>query len=156
MKLNHTPFGGFPFGDGFGPGPDPEDREDREPERFNSDGRPVRSGSFGKKAGALLLVLFVLLTAKNSFYILDEDNYAVVTTLGSAKSVSQAGLHFKIPYIQHVFKVSKEIIGMPIGYVMGSGETIDEESIMITKDFNFVNTDFYLDCYLSPFCPFCS
>ena len=41
--------------------------------------------------------------------------------------------------------VSKGIKGMPIGYVQETGESVDEESIMITKDFNVVNTDFYLE-----------
>ena len=69
----------------------------------------------------------------------------MVTTLGSPQAESQAGLHFKIPFIQSVTMVSKGIKGMPIGYVQETGESVDEESIMITKDFNFVNTDFYLE-----------
>ena len=77
--------------------------------------------------------------------MLDEENYAVVTTLGSAQAQSQAGLHFKIPFIQRVSMVSKGIKGMPIGYDPASGESNEEESIMITKDFNFVNTNFYVE-----------
>jgi membrane protease subunit HflK len=77
--------------------------------------------------------------------MLDEENYAVVTTLGNAQTVSQAGLHFKLPLIQHVYLVSKGIKGMAIGYDPGSNVSIDEESVMITRDFNFVNTDFYLE-----------
>lgn len=83
--------------------------------------------------------------ASNCYYVLDEENYAVVTTLGSPQAESQAGLHFKIPFIQNVRMVSKGIKGMSIGYDQDTGEAVDSESVMITKDFNFVDTDFYLE-----------
>ena len=65
------------------------------------------------------------------YYVLDEDNYAVVTTLGSPQAVSQAGLHFKLPWIQRVTKVSKVIKGMPIGYIPETDQTINEEAITL-------------------------
>ncbi len=122
-------------------------RQQDGPMRFDSNGNPVRRGGGKAIKGismvfALAVVVFGIL---NSYYMLDEENYAVVTTLGSAQAVSQAGLHFKIPFIQHVRKVSKGIKGMPIGYYLETGDSNEEESIMITKDFNFVNTDFYLE-----------
>lgn len=91
-----------------------------EPERFDSNGNPVkkkkkrRRFARGGKVAAAAVILILLGT--NSYYILDEENYAVVSTLGSAQAVSQAGLHFKIPFIQNVRRVSKGIKGMPIGY----------------------------------------
>ena len=54
-----------------------------------------------------------------------------------------------IPYVQNVRLVSKIITGMPIGYDIETKASIDEESVMITKDFNFVNTDFYLEYMVS-------
>lgn len=120
-----------------------------EPERFDSNGNPVkkkkkrRRFARGGKVAAAAVILILLGT--NSYYILDEENYAVVSTLGSAQAVSQAGLHFKIPFIQNVRRVSKGIKGMPIGYDPETGTSDESESIMITKDFNFVNTDFYLE-----------
>ena len=101
--------------------------------------------------GALIALVAVLLygTVGSCYYVLDEDNYAVVTTLGSPQAISQAGLHFKLPVIQRVTKVSKVIKGMPIGYIPETDQTISEEAIMITKDFNFVNTDFYLEYMVS-------
>ncbi len=115
------------------------------PEKFDSDGNPVKNSRPFKGLGIGLLILFLAFLGMNSYYMLDEENYAVVTTLGNAEAVSQAGLHFKVPFVQRVRKVSKGIKGMPIGYVIETGSTIDEESVMITKDFNFVNTDFYLE-----------
>ena len=115
------------------------------PEKYDSSGRPVRRNRSFKGAGFAFLVLALVYAGMNSYYMLDEENYAVITTLGSAAAESQAGLHFKIPFIQRVRKVSKGIKGMAIGYIPETGESVDEESIMITKDFNFVNTDFYLE-----------
>lgn len=119
--------------------------QDNGPEKFDSNGRPMRKNRNFKGAGVAFLTLVLVYGVMNCYYMLDEENYAVVTTLGSAKAESQAGLHFKIPFIQRVRKVSKGIKGMAIGYIPETGESVDEESIMITKDFNFVNTDFYLE-----------
>ena len=80
-------------------------RTDDNVERFDSNGRKVKKGG-GKvpKAliGVIVAVLVALLLASNCYYVLDEDNYAVVTTLGKGEAVSQAGLHFKIPFVQIV------------------------------------------------------
>lgn len=102
-----------------------------------------------RRMGAVFLVAVMVVFINECWYRLDEDNYAVVTTFGSPSAQTQAGLHFKLPLIQHVEKVSKVIKGMPIGYVPGENTTISEEAIMITKDFNFVNTDFYLEYMVS-------
>ena len=129
--------------------------------RFGRGGAGSGSGGTGEKKGgrfpklpgkgALIALVCVLLygAVGSCYYVLDEDNYAVVTTLGSPQAVSQAGLHFKLPWIQRVTKVSKVIKGMPIGYIPETDQTINEEAIMITKDFNFVNTDFYLEYMVS-------
>ena len=55
------------------------------------------------------------------------------------------GLKFKIPFIQDVTKVSKTIQGFPLGYRIGSSQNVEEESLMITYDYNFVNVDFYVE-----------
>lgn len=117
-----------------------------ETERFDSEGNPIHKKThIGRKAGTTVLIVAAALTTMNCYYILDEENYAVVTTLGSPQAESQAGLHFKIPFIQNVHTVSKGIKGMSIGYNQETGEAVDSESVMITKDFNFVDTDFYLE-----------
>ncbi len=143
MNQNQNPFddlfGSSPFGG--------KPKQDKGPERFDSNGNPVRRFRVPplKGIGAGLIVLFLVFAGMNSYYMLDEENYAVVTTFGSAQTESQAGLHFKIPFIQQVKLVSKGIKGMAIGYNSETGEAISDESVMITKDFNFVDTDFYLE-----------
>lgn len=157
--MNQNPFGGGPFGSGNGnvdvnelfdeifkkKKQKKEKEQEPEPEKFNSDGKPVKKRSPFKGIGVAFVLAVAAFAAMNCYYVLDEENYAVVTTLGSAQAESQAGLHFKIPFIQHVNMVSKGIMGMPIGYDPETKESFEEESVMITKDFNFVNTDFYIE-----------
>ena len=102
-----------------------------------------------KRLFPVALIVLALSLANSCWYLLEEDNYAVITTLGSPTAVTQAGLHFKLPLVQQLRKVSKVIKGMPIGYVPETSQAISEEAIMITKDFNFVNTDFYLEYMVS-------
>ena len=112
---------------------------------FEQQPRPRKAPRFVKKLGwiiPLLLILAVL--GMDSFYTLKEDQYAVLTTFGKPTAVSASGLQPKIPLIQQVTKVSKSIQGFPLGYRSG-GENVEEESLMITYDYNFVNVDFYVE-----------
>ena len=99
----------------------------------------------GKAAVAVLIAVFLVLAVMNSYYTLKEDQYAVITTFGKPTMVSTSGLKLKLPFIQHVTKVSKTIQGFPLGYRIGSSQSVDEESLMITYDYNFVNVDFYVE-----------
>jgi membrane protease subunit HflK len=81
----------------------------------------------------------------DSYYTLKEDQYAVITTFGKPTMVSTSGLKLKLPFIQEVTKVTKTIQGFPLGYRVGSSQSVDEESLMITYDYNFVNVDFYVE-----------
>ena len=121
-----------------------------------------------------IVVAVLAIAAFDSFYTLSENEMAVLTTFGRPSSVTTSGPKFKVPFIQKVHKMSKEIKGMPIGYDpdyssqtggtpllnshinassrVDDGEgtpentvSIPSESEMITKDFNFVNVDFYIE-----------
>ncbi len=94
------------------------------------------------KAGAVVLVLLII--ALNGIYTLDETKDAVITTFGVPTIEEGSGLHFKIPFVQKVEKVSTETQGMRIGYDEYDN-TIENEALMITKDFNFINVDFYIE-----------
>lgn len=97
----------------------------------------------------ILLIVVVIILSFSSFYTIKEQEQAVVTTFGRAESVTEAGLHFKIPFIQKVYKVDTTIKGFPIGYDELTNTTIESEAVMITKDFNFVNVDFYVEYKVS-------
>lgn len=130
-------------------------RKTEEPEKKERPTRPSRGSAFSSLKW-ILLVMFLVVSAVNSFYTLSENQMAVVTTFGVPSSVTKSGPQFKVPYIQNVHKMSKEIRGMSIGYDPDYDETnhdnsennpapVPDESEMITKDFNFVNVDFYIE-----------
>lgn len=110
-------------------------------------------GKFIKRFGKLFLFLVVIgvvaALAFGSFYTIKEQEQAVVTTFGKAQTVSTAGLHFKIPFVQKVQKVDTTIQRFTIGYNQDTNERIDTESMMITKDYNFVNVDFFVEYKVS-------
>lgn len=106
------------------------------------------SGKFLKKFGWIIAaVIIVIILAANSTYQINEQEQAVLVTLGKAQSVTDSGLHFKIPFIQKVIKVDTTIHGFGIGYDTETGmtTTANDESLMITSDYNFVNVDFFVE-----------
>lgn len=92
----------------------------------------------------IIVLILAALLSLNSFYTLKENEVAVLKTLGRPESVTDAGIHFKIPFIQNVHKMSREILGMRIGYD-DTDQTVPSESEMITVDANFVNVDFWIE-----------
>ncbi len=99
----------------------------------------------GKIAGIVVAVIILAILAFNTTYQIREQEQAVLITLGSAKAVTEPGLHFKIPFVQQVRKVNTTIQGFSIGYNTETDETIEADSLMITSDYNFVNVDFYVE-----------
>ena len=98
--------------------------------------------------GIVITVLILALTAGlivTSVYQLQEDEYAVITTFGKPSVVSTSGLKFRIPLIQRKTIVSKATQGFAIGYNLSNNASIEDESLMISVDFNFVNVDFYVE-----------
>lgn len=99
----------------------------------------------GGIGATILAVIAALVLLFNSVYSISEQENAVVTTFGVPHTVSTSGLHFKIPFVQQVRKVDMTIKGIAIGYDQRTNETLTDESLMITSDFNFVNVDFFLE-----------
>ncbi len=98
-----------------------------------------------KKGIMLVVAVFIVaVLGFNSFFTIKEQEQAVVTTFGVPKAVTDPGLHFKIPFVQGVRKVDTTIKGIKIGY-NDYNESIEDESLMITSDFNFINVDFFLE-----------
>jgi len=102
-------------------------------------------GLFFLLVGIILLAILMV----GAIYTIKEQEQAVVTTFGNPVTVSDAGLHFKIPIIQKVQKVDTTIKGFSIGYDEVTNEKVELESMMITKDFNFVNVDFFVEYKVS-------
>lgn len=102
-----------------------------------------------KGIGIVVAAIAVLVLLCNSFYTIKEQEQAVVTTFGVPSTVSEPGLHVKIPFVQQVEKVDTTIKGFAIGYDETTGMSREDESLMITSDYNFVNVDFYVEYKVS-------
>lgn len=90
-------------------------------------------------------IIIILLLSFDSYYNIEEQEQAVLTTFGVATAVTEPGLHFKIPLIQKVQKVNTTIQGFALGYDQSDNESREEDSLMITSDYNFVNVDFFIE-----------
>jgi len=110
-----------------------------------------------KRAGryVLLIVLAVVIavSALTCFYTVDDKQQAVVTTFGKVTDVTDAGVHFKLPFgIQQVHKVDVNVYQkIQLGYSSTDyGYAVNEnESTMITGDYNIVNVDFFVEYKIS-------
>lgn len=114
-------------------------------ETLNNDSVKDTMKKAGKSVFWVVLVLILAILGFNSVYTIKEQEQAVLITLGQASSVTDSGLHFKIPFIQDVTKVNTTIQGFSIGYDMDTNESREAESLMITSDYNFVNVDFFVE-----------
>ena len=119
--------------------------------------QPVHSYNWNK-IGKIVLIcvvaLVVLVGSLGCFYTVDDKQQAVVTTFGKVTDVTDAGIHFKLPFgIQQVKKVDVNVYQkIELGY--SSGEKNDYmvntgESTMITGDYNIVNVDFFVEYKIS-------
>lgn len=118
---------------------------------WNQPPKPPRSEaklSFAKFKRWLIIALVAVLAVSvisGGIYQLEEDEYAVITTFGKPSVVSTSGLKFKIPFVQNKRIVSKAVKGFTMGYNRETGQTVEDEAVMITVDFNFVDVDFYVE-----------
>ncbi len=99
----------------------------------------------------IIVALFLLTCVGQSFYSVKEQEQAILTMFGKVLRVDTAGLYFKVPFIQDVHTIDMTTHGIGIGYVIKDGQniTVDDEGVMITSDFNFVDIDFYLEYKVS-------
>ena len=116
---------------------------------------PKNPPNFKKLAGSILtlvIILAIVLGGMTCFYTVDDKQQAVVTTFGRVTDITDAGVHFKIPLIQQVRKVDVNVYQkIELGYsTNGSHMAVNEnESTMITGDYNIVNVDFFVEYKIS-------
>ncbi|MDO5399995.1 MAG: FtsH protease activity modulator HflK [Eubacteriales bacterium] len=103
----------------------------------------------GRTVLVVLLVLVVVSLAGTCFYTVDDKQQAVVTTFGKVTDVTDAGVHFKLPFgIQSVRKVDVNVYQkIELGYDDQNNSTSD--SSMISGDYNIVNVDFFVEYKIS-------
>lgn len=128
------------------------------PEQPAQEPAKPRSGFRKLRNTALLVIaaLVVVLGVLTSYYTVDDKQQAVVTTFGKVTDVTDAGVHFRLPFgIQRVQKVDVNVfqkielgyrtdVSAPEGY-----DVVEEESSMITGDYNIVNVEFFVEYKIS-------
>ena len=117
---------------------------------FSEKKKPITFQSLLKKGTIALVALLVLVGVLTCFYTVDDKQQAVVTTFGKVTTITDPGLHFKLPFgIQQVHKVDVNIYQkIELGYTTNDAgviTTVDSESTMITGDYNIVNVDFFVE-----------
>ena len=115
---------------------------------------PTDWKKFGRTLLIVALVIVVVIAASTCFYTVDDKQQAVVTTFGKVGDVTDAGIHFKLPFgIQKVQRVDVNVYQkIELGYSTdGKGDYVTEtsESTMITGDYNIVNVDFFVEYKIS-------
>ncbi|MBQ7801007.1 MAG: FtsH protease activity modulator HflK [Oscillospiraceae bacterium] len=104
-----------------------------------------------RKLGRIVLIaviaLILAIGSLTCFYTVDDKQQAVVTTFGKVTDITDAGVHFKLPFgIQQVDKVDVNVYQkIELGYSSADGNTSTTESTMITGDYNIVNVDFFVE-----------
>jgi len=102
-----------------------------------------------------LVAAVVVCGLLSCLYTVDDKQQAVVTTFGKVTGVTDAGVHFRLPFgIQQVEKVDVNVYQkIQLGYANKKsypGYVVDEgESTMITGDYNIVNVDFFVEYKIS-------
>ena len=107
----------------------------------------------GRHVFLIFIVAVLAVALLTCFYTVDDKQQAVVTTFGRVTDVTDAGVHFKLPFgIQQVYKVDVNVYQkIELDYT-SSGETYqvnENESTMITGDYNIVNVDFFVEYKIS-------
>ena len=120
----------------------------------NDPGRKRNKPSMKKLATTIVLVVLAVIIAGGAlscFYTVDDKQQAVVTTFGKVTDITDAGVHFKLPFgIQSVQKVDVNVYQkIELGYSSKNGNTSTSESTMITGDYNIVNVDFFVEYRIS-------
>ena len=117
---------------------------------------PKKSPNFKKAGRIVTIVVLVVITALligTCYYTVDDKQQAVVTTFGKVTDITDAGVHFKLPFgIQQVQKVDVNVYQkIELGYSSSGNEYLvnDRESTMITGDYNIVNVDFFVEYKIS-------
>ena len=116
--------------------------------------KPADPNKWIKLIPIIALVAVLLVGAMTCFYTVDDKQQAVVTTFGRVTDITEAGVHFKLPFgIQQVQKVEVNVYQkIELGYSSDPNQvyTVNEsESTMITGDYNIVNVDFFVEYKIS-------
>ena len=111
---------------------------------------PKSTKKIKKLAVLAVIIIFLVVLVSSSYYMVNDKQQAVITTFGKHTNTVEAGLHFKIPFVQQKYLVDVNVsLKQTIGYNADTGASLPNESKMITGDLNIVNVDFYVEYRIS-------
>ncbi len=117
--------------------------------------RPVSPKRIRRTIRLVIIAVVLVLLGSTCWFTVNDKQQAVVTTFGRVTSVAEAGVHFKLPFgIQQVQKVDVNVYqSITLGYRDSSNAdgftVVEEESQMITGDYNIVNVEFFVEYKVS-------
>ena len=96
---------------------------------------------------AIILVIVVVQVVYSSFFMIAPSEVGVILRLGQYSRTTPSGLHFKIPYVDKLYRVDVENIrkeefgfrSRPSQQVTFEKRGYDSESLMLTADKNVIN-----------------
>lgn len=103
-----------------------------------------------QKAGGIGIGVIVFIAAAiwlaSGVYVVQQGERGVVLQFGKKSEVTQAGLHWHLPYpIETVWKVNvRKVYRVEIGYRSAVDNKVPSESLMLTQDENIVDLGFAL------------
>lgn len=126
------------------------DKKKPKPPGNGGDPAPSPSSPFASigKILAVLLVILIVQGVYSSFFKIAPSEVGVILRLGKYSRSTSPGLHFKIPYLDHLYKVDvekirKEEFGFrsrfPTSQTSYDRQRYDMESLMLTADKNVIN-----------------
>ena len=115
----------------------------------SNSGEKPDAKKIGKIVAIVALLVVLVAGVLSCFYTVDDKQQAVITTFGKVTDVTNAGLHFKLPFgIQQVHLVDVNVYQkIELGYTENGTNAVTntKESTMITGDYNIVNVDFFVE-----------
>ena len=121
--------------------------------RWSSNNAKGNFGKIGKIIVIAAIAAALFIAGITCFYTVDDKQQAVVTTFGKVTDITDAGVHFKLPFgIQKVHKVDVNVYQkIELGYSSNGNDYVvkTNESTMITGDYNIVNVDFFVEYKIS-------
>jgi membrane protease subunit HflK len=107
-----------------------------------------------RSIGILILVILGFIAAYSSYYMVEQEEEAVVLLFGKYNRITGPGLHFKLPFgIEDHYRVpTQRILKEEFGYrtekagvtTIYSNRIYPEESLMLTGDLNIVDVQWVI------------
>jgi len=114
----------------------------------SDDGGMQKAGGIGI---GLILIIMLGMWVATGFYVVQQGERGVVLRFGKKAEVTQAGLHWHLPYpVETVMKVDvRKTYRVEIGYRNTVDNKVPNESLMLTKDENIVDLGFGIQYRIS-------